>query len=68
MVIGEASSKEKDLAYSVPQGNVAGPVLYNCYASTISEVVKPPLQLHELQMIIQSGIASSQALRKKHWS
>ena len=37
---------EKDLAYSVPQGSVAGPVLYNCYASTISEVVKTPLQLH----------------------
>ena len=46
MVIGEASSMEKDLAYLVPQGSVAGPVLYNCYASTISEVVKPPLQLH----------------------
>ena len=46
MVIGEASSTEKDLAYSVPQGSVAGHVLYNCYASTISEVVKPPLQFH----------------------
>ena len=46
VVIGEASAMEKDLANLVPQGSVAGPVLYNCYASTISEVVKPPLQLH----------------------
>ena len=46
MVIGEASSMEKNLAYSVPQESVAGPLLYNCYASTISEMVKLPLQLH----------------------
>ena len=45
VVIGEASSMEKDLAYLVPQGSVAGSLLYNCYASTISDVVKPPLQL-----------------------
>ena len=46
VVTDEASSMEKDLAYSVPQVSVAGPVLYNCYASTISEMMKPPLQLH----------------------
>ena len=37
---------EKDLAYLVTQGSVAGPVLHNCYASTVPEVLKPPLQLH----------------------
>ena len=45
VVIGEASSMEKDLVYLVPQGSEAVSVLYTCYASTISEVVKP-LQLH----------------------
>ena len=46
VVIDEASSMEKDLAYLVAQGSVTGPVLFNCYESTISEVVKSPLQLH----------------------
>ena len=37
--------KEKSLTLSVPQGSVAGPILYNAYASTL-EVVSPPIDLH----------------------
>ena len=34
-----ADSTEKPLLFSVPQGSVAGPVLYNAYASTLKEIV-----------------------------
>ena len=39
-------STEKLLSFSVPQGNVAGPVLYNAYAFTLEDVVSPPIDLH----------------------
>ena len=38
-------SIEKSLSFSVPQGSMAGPVLYNAYASTL-EVVSPSIDLH----------------------
>ena len=37
---------EKPLSFSVPQGSVAGPVLYNAYPSTLREVVIPSIDLH----------------------
>ena len=39
-------STEKPLSFSVPQGSVTGPVLYNAYASTLREVVIPSIDLH----------------------
>ena len=39
-------SKEQPLAFLVPQGSVAGPVLYNPYASMLQEVAQPPINLH----------------------
>ena len=41
-----AYSHEKDLAFSVPQGSCAGPVLYLAYASTMQEVVPDNIDLH----------------------
>ena len=39
-------SKEHQLPFLVPQGSVAGPVLYNAYASMLQEVVQSPINLH----------------------
>ena len=40
-------SKEHQLPFSVPQGSVAGSVLYNAYASTLQHVVQSPIKLYE---------------------
>ena len=37
---------KKPLIFSVPQGSVAGLVLYNAYASTLKEVVSSSIELH----------------------
>ena len=39
-------SKQHQLPFSVPQDSVAGPVLYNAYASILQEVVQLPINLH----------------------
>ena len=39
-------STEKSLSFSVPQGSVASPILYNAYASTLEDVVSTPIDLH----------------------
>ena len=39
-------SKEHQLPFLVPQGSVAGPVLYNAYASMLQQVVQSPIKLH----------------------
>ena len=39
-------SKEHQLPFLVPQGSVAGPVLYNAYASTLQHVVQSPIKLY----------------------
>ena len=39
-------SKEHKLPFSVPQGSVAGPVLYSAYASTLQNVVQSPIKLY----------------------
>ena len=38
--IKNSYSTEKQLNFSVPQGSVAGPVLYLTYASTLEEVIQ----------------------------
>ena len=39
-------STEKSLSFSVSQGSVVGPLLYNAYAATLEGVVSPPINLH----------------------
>ena len=39
-------STEKSLSYLVPQGSVLGPIFYNAYATTLEEVISPPIDLH----------------------
>ena len=39
-------SKEHKLPFLVTQGSVAGPVLYNAYASTLQNVVQSPIKLY----------------------
>ena len=45
-MVEDVHSTEKPLLFSVPQGSVAGPVLYNAYASTLKEVVSSSIELH----------------------
>ena len=44
--IGESFSSSQDLCFSVPQGSLFGPVLYNAYASTMNTVVPPAIAIH----------------------
>ena len=44
--IGESFSSSRDLCFSVPQGSLCGPVLYNVYASTMNTVVPPDIAIH----------------------
>ena len=46
VMVEDVYSTEKSLSFSVPQSCVAGPVLYNAHASTLEEVVFPPVDLH----------------------
>ena len=44
--IGKEYSEPIDQEFSVPQGSCAGPILFLLYASTIAEVVPPPIDIH----------------------
>ena len=44
--IGESFSSSQDLCFSVPQGSLCGPVLYNAYASMMNTVVPPDIAIH----------------------
>ena len=44
--IGESFSSNQDLCFSVPQGSLCDPVLYNAYASTMNTVVPPAITMH----------------------
>ena len=37
--IGQLTSKTIEIDFSVPQGSILGPILFNCYASTLMEVI-----------------------------
>ena len=37
--IGHLTSKTVKIDFSVPQGSILGPILFNCYASTLMEII-----------------------------
>ena len=43
--VNNTYSKEQTINYSVPQGSIQGAFLFNVYASTISDVIPPTLEL-----------------------
>ena len=43
--INNSYSKPKKIDYSVPQGSVGGPVLFNCYCSTLKEIIPGNIDL-----------------------
>ena len=44
--IGESFSSSQDLSFSVLQGSLCGPILYNAYASTMKTLVLPDMAIH----------------------
>ena len=46
VTIQKARSSERDLAFSVPQGSCAGPVLFLAYTSTFPQVVDSQLNIY----------------------
>ena len=44
--IDKEYSEPIDLEFSVPQDSCSGPILFLLYASTIAEVVPPPIDIH----------------------
>ena len=59
--IDHYASKRKELTFSVPQGSISGPVLFNIYASTLPETIEDNITLngfaddHTLQCDFQPG-------------
>ena len=37
--VGHLTSKTVEIDFSVPQGSILGPILFNCYASTLMEII-----------------------------
>ena len=37
--VGHLTSKTVEIGFSVPQGSILGPILFNCYASTLMEII-----------------------------
>ena len=37
--VGHLTSKMVEIDFSVPQGSILGPILFNCYASTLMEII-----------------------------
>ena len=54
--INNTYSSEQTINYSVPQGSIQGAFLFNAYASTITEVIPPTLEL--------MGYADDHSIRK----
>ena len=65
--INNTYSKEQTINYSVPQGSIQGAFLFNAYASTISDVIPPTLELmgyaddHLIRKPFRPGNTSSNA-------
>ena len=38
--IGWLTSKTVEIDFSMPQGSILGPILFNCYASTLMEIIQ----------------------------
>ena len=62
MKIGGSFSQTHTINFSVPQGNILGPVLFSCYVSTLPEVIK--LKLYNTDTIIL-GYADDHAFNQK---
>ena len=45
-ILVKVFSSKQDLCFSVPQGSLCGPVLYNVYASMMNTVVSPAIAIH----------------------
>ena len=63
VVVEDMISKERTINYSVPQGSLLGPVLFNCYCSTLHEEIPKTLQLnvyaddHSMQISFKPDMA-----------
>ena len=61
VVVEDMISQERTINYSVPQGSLLGPALFNCYCSTLHEKISKLLQLngytdnHSLQISFKPG-------------
>ena len=54
--IGESYSSQRELRYSVPQGSCGGPVLFNCYSSSIISIIPENISI--------AGFADDHTIRK----
>ena len=67
VAINRSSSDAIDLPFSVPQGSVAGPILYTLYASTLSDLIPPAISIsgyaddHSFYGRFKPGCLSDQA-------
>ena len=52
VIVQKARSSERDLAFSVPQGSCAGPVLFLAYTSTFPQVVDSQLNIYACRLLI----------------
>ena len=43
--IGKSYSSQRELRYSVPQGSCGGPVLFNCYSSSIISIIPETISI-----------------------
>ena len=54
--IGKSYSSQRELRYSVPQGSCGGPVLFNCYSSSIISIIP--------EIISIAGFTDDHTIRK----
>ena len=54
--IGKSYSSQRELRYSVPQGSCGGPMLFNCYSSSIISIIPETISI--------AGFADDHTIRK----